>query len=548
MLKLVGTEGVEVHILELTPGSHEIGREKNLRYRIDHHTVSRKHALIELDDKSGEIWVTDLRSKNGTLVNDVRISERTHINVGDTIAIGQIELTLVDDLTTGAGRSSSAAALSSAEPDKSVVIPVSEALRPLPSKVAQLPDLFTTLSEAARLPVWSESREVLLKRWLKLVRKVIPAERLAVLMTDESTDEVYVAATLLMTKHDPGQFTLSRTIVNEIMTRHHAVLISDACRDSQFASQQSILMSPLRSAMAVPLFDEDRVLGILYADTSNELHRYNDDYLRLLATFGNIIASRLLNYALAQERHERQLYEAELRRASAIQQNLLSRTKPEFPGYLIDAFHQPCRAVGGDLYDMAVLPDGNLLLCVADVSGKGLGAALLMSNILACLRTLYNVTPLSLSDLVATVSSQLWRCSAAADYATLFVGEIDPASHQLTYVNAGHNPPIILRSSGAHEYLPATGVVVGAFDRMTWERGSTILDKGDSLVIYTDGVTEATRGEEQYSEERLERLVLNQRDLNPEKLLAAVVHDVEEFLSEAAHSDDITMLAVKRIE
>jgi phosphoserine phosphatase RsbU/P len=547
MLILTGTDGTRAYTFELAPGAHQLGRDATMPYCIPHSTVSRAHALIEFDPQSGELWISDLGSHNGTLVNGVRISGRARVRVGDKMSFGQTDFKLRAESATGVTPRSTAAALSAADPDRSVVINISEALKPLPSKVTELPELLPALSEMARTPMGSESREAMLEKWLKLVNRVIPADRLAILMMEETTREVYVAATLLTTGRDSGSFTLSRTIVNEIMSQQNALLISDPHNDPKFASQQSIIMSPLRSAIAVPLFDENRVLGILYVDTSNPLHHYNEDYLRLLATFGNIIASRLLNYALMQERQERQIYEAELRRAAAIQQNLLSRVMPEFPGYLISAHHQQCRAVGGDLYDLVVLPNGKLVLCVADVSGKGLGAALLMSNILASFRILYNVTRFSLSEVVALVSNQLHRCSAAADFATLFVGVIDPASHELTYINAGHNPPLLLRENGGHEYLPATGVMIGAFEGMIWEEARIRYESGDMLFVYTDGVTEAQRGEEQYSEGRLERLALDRRALNPEEFLSAVIDDVNRFLDDAPRSDDITMLAVKRM-
>ena len=546
MLKLTGTDGTRAYAFELAPGAHQLGRDAGMPYSVPHSTVSRSHALIEYDPGTGELWISDLGSHNGTLLNGERISDRVQVRPSDTISFGQTDFKLREETASSAGSRSTAVALSDANPDRSVVIPISEALKPLPSKVTELPELLPALSEMARIPVGSEPREVMLEKWLKLVNRVIPAERLAVLMVDEATQEVYAAATLLTTKRDPGTFTLSRTIVNEIMTRQNALLISDPRSDPRFASQQSIIMSQLKSAMAVPLFDENRVLGILYADTANPLHHYNDDYLRVLSTFGNIIASRLLNCALMLERQERQLYEAELRRASTIQQNLLAREKPEFPGYLIHTHQQQCRAVGGDLYDLAVLPNGRLVMSVADVSGKGMGAALLMSNILASLRILYNVAEFSLSEVVAMVSNQLYRCSGAADFATLFIGVIDPISHEFTYVNAGHNPPMLLRGNGGHEYLPATGVMIGAFEGMTWDEARIRLDPGDLLIVYSDGVTEAQCGEKQYSEGRLERLALDQRALDPEEFLAAIIDDVNRFLEDAPRSDDITMLAVRR--
>ena len=129
-----------------------------------------------------------------------------------------------------------------------------------------------------------------------LVSKVIPAERIAVL-SHTDTGEVVTSAVHLTSGKDPGSFNLSSTIINEILKERNSILINPQ-EDDRFAGQESIIISEIKSAMAVPLFDDDKVLGILYVDTTNPLHIYNNDYLRLLATFGNLVASRLLNYEL----------------------------------------------------------------------------------------------------------------------------------------------------------------------------------------------------------------------------------------------------------
>ena len=550
MLKLIGTDGNRLYAFELKPGEYKLGRDAALPFHIADSTVSRSHAVVEVDARSGEIYITDSGSHNGTVVNGARISQRTRVKEGDRIGFGRTQFRLKrEDVSSAPASRPTAALLSEADPEKSVVIPISEALKPLPAKVTDLPELFPALSEMARILVLSEPQEEMLQRSLKLVNRVIPAERLAVLMTDSETDDIYAAATLLPGGRDPGSFKLSKTIVQEILSRQNSILIGDPTSDPRFAQQQSIIMSDLRSAMAVPLFDEERVLGILYVDTSNPVHRYNDDYLRLLATFGNIIASRLQNYTLIQERQERQVYEAELRRASDIQQTLLTRTQPEFPGYNVYTFQQQCRAVGGDLFDTAVLPNGKLAVIVADVSGKGMGAALLMSNILASFRILYNVTEFTIGEVVGMVSNQLFCCSGPADFATLFVGVIDPKSNTLTYINAGHNPPLLIHADGRFDHLEASGIMIGAFDAAQWTEVSVPMAPSDMLFIFTDGVTEAERADgAQFSEERLEALANRQYILDPEGFVSEVMNDIDRFLEDAPRSDDITMMAVKRVE
>jgi sigma-B regulation protein RsbU (phosphoserine phosphatase) len=305
-------------------------------------------------------------------------------------------------------------------------------------------------------------------------------------------------------------------------------------------------MSELKSAIAVPLFDEGKVLGILYADTSNPMHRYNDEYLRVMATFGNILASRLLNYELLNEREEKRVIDREIKRASAIQKALLATSVPQIPGYAVHAFQEPSRSVGGDLYDVRQLPNGRLLLLVADVSGKGMGAALLMSNILASFRILYDTESFDICKAVERVSVQLHKYSAPADFATLFMATVEPSTGKLCYINAGHNPPLIARKNGNKEFLEPCGIMIGAFDFANWEPRTVQFDEDDLLLVFSDGVTEADRGDEQYGEQRMEDLVVNARDKSPREIASLLMDDINNFIGDAPRSDDITLLLLKR--
>ncbi|HUV31373.1 MAG TPA: SpoIIE family protein phosphatase [Acidobacteriota bacterium] len=547
MLKLIGTDGEKYYAWDLSPGRYRIGRTSECDLSIPHATVSRSHAELYVLPDGRQCFVTDLGSHNGTLVNGVRLSERTAAKAGDSIVFGRAELRLTSDQEeTVRSSHPTGTVLSDLDPKKSVYLSINEALKPLPSKVTDLPGLLPTLSEMARLLLPHEPREVMLQKSLELVSRVIPAERLAVLFTSEDDREIYAAATLLPGGKDPGTFTLSRTIVNDILTEKSAVVISDPQTDPRYALQQSIVASSVRSAMAAPLFDEGKVLGILYADTTNPMHRYDDDYLRLLATFGNIIASRLLSHTLLQEREEKRVIEAELRRASQIQQRLLVSGCPRLPGYSVYAFQEQCRMVGGDLYEMATLPDGRFLFLVGDVSGKGMGAALLMSNILASFRILYGEEDFDLHQAMLRVSRQLYVYSDSDDFATMFAGLLDPAANRLTYINAGHNPPLIVGRDGLRRQLEACGIMIGAFDFDDWQPAVVDVSPGDVLLVYTDGVTEAERGETQYGEERMTTVLVKAAESSPKDIARMLIEDIRDFAQNTPQSDDITMLLLKR--
>ena len=549
MFRLIGTSGNRYYSQELPPGEYVVGRPSggsDCNIIVADATVSRHHAKLEVIADC-RCFISDLGSHNGTYVNGEKIQSRIPIKPGDQLQFGSAEFRLIDDRETiPPTPKPTLTKLSHHDPERSVVLPLDEVLKPLPSRVTDQPEFLSTLFEMARMLVLPEPQETMLERTLKLVTNIIPADRLAVLFTSPDQNEVYTGALHLPQGKDLGTFTLSRTIVKMLMTTKSAVLIGNVLDDPRFADRQSIISSDLKSAMAVPLLDKDRVLGILYADTTNALYHYNNDYLRLFATFGNIIASRLTNYTLLKERHEKELFEAELKRASTIQKNLLPRTIPQPDYYSIHAFQEQCRAVGGDLYDVEMLPDGRIIFLAADISGKGMGAALLMSNILASFRILYKDEHFDLGTVIDKVSLELFEHSAPEHFATLFVGLLDPKCHTVTYINAGHNPALLLRENGLLEHLEASGTMIGAFDFSQWVEETVSLAVGDVLILFTDGVTEAEKGDACYSDERLEHLVIANREKNPEDIARIVMSDVTAFIEDTPRSDDITMLVMKR--
>ncbi len=551
MYRLIGIDGGRYNTWDLNSGKNVIGRKSGTSscdFMVSDMAVSRRHAILEISADGSECTLTDLGSHNGTYHNGKRISDRVKVKSGDNIQFGSVEFKLVDEnATSPSSVKPTQTQLSDYDPEQSVLMPMNEALKPLPSKVNELPELLPTLFDIANMLVLPEPKEMMLERSLQLATKIIPADRLAVLFTSEDQSEIYTGAVHLPDGKDPGTFTLSHTIVKNILADKNAILIGDAKVDSRFSEQQSIIASQLKSAMAVPLLDDDRVLGILYADTTNPLHRYNDDYLHLFAMIGNILASRLANYTLLKERQLKEVYEAELQKASSIQKKLLPRAIPEPPGYFVHAFQEQCRSVGGDLYDLEKLPDGRLLFMVADVSGKGMGAALLMSNILASFRILYLDENFNLTRAVNQVSLELYKHSAPENFATLFIGLLDPKENKVSFINAGHNPPHIVRRDGTLEFLEASGTMIGAFDFITWSEDTVVMNPGDILLIFTDGITEAEKNDdEDYGDERLEKLVVECREKKPDEMAGIIMKDIEKFVEGTPRSDDITMLVIKR--
>ena len=243
----------------------------------------------------------------------------------------------------------------------------------------------------------------------------------------------------------------------------------------------------------------------------------------------------------------KQQLEKELSLAAGIQRDLFPKQMPSLPGAEIAARNRQARQVGGDYYDALPVGAGSHLLCVADISGKGLSAALLMSTIQATLRALLTETA-PLASIAARTNDLLWASTPASKYATAFFCLYQHAGGQTSYVNCGHNDGIVLRADNSVEMLPTTGMPVGLFPKRTYEMASTAVRPGDLLFLYSDGVTEACTEieENQFGTERLVDVLRSTSALPAMEILDAVFDAIDNFAAGAPQHDDITMLVLKR--
>jgi serine phosphatase RsbU (regulator of sigma subunit) len=531
----------------LRPGRYIIGRNPDCDLTIEDDTVSRKHAEIIIGNDH-TIILADLGSHNGTIVNGERISESVILQVNDEICFGEVAFRLFDrDDKSLPARSTH---ISEIEHDlsRATIYPIKTTLRPLPRHFFDNPRLFGVFSEMGKMLVLPGLNNAIYDRALHLLSELIPGERFAIFSIDEEKDDIQLAASHFMTENSRQTFVISRTIVNLLIHEKNAAVIPNLITDEQFRRQESIVRSGARSMMAVPLIDEERLVGILYADTTDPQIEFSEDVLRVMATFGNMLAAKINNYNLLQERREKEAIEAELAIASQIQKELLPQKIPQVERYYIGAFQAQCEQVGGDLYDVCLLKDGRVIFLIADVSDKGIGAALLASDVLASFRVLYELESLELFRAVFSVSRQLLQHSRPGDFATIFIGILDPANDQLKYINAGHCSPIIMRCDGQIEHLECTGAPVGIADTPEWKEECATLKAGDFLFAYTDGITEASQASgSQFGDERLEEFLRKFENQELSELPLLLQGEIRKFLgSTPGMLDDTTMLIIGR--
>jgi len=546
-LILAGRVGDQDVRFELAEGLHVLGRGADCSVVLSESSVSRRHA--ELEYGGGRARVRDLGSHNGTHVNGALVVGWHDLAAGDQLTLGRAVFAI------GGGELESQALLTIVGDRDShgVAITWQEATgrtdgaRVLTRRTGKRAELFAVLAEAGSLLVTPGTPEELFEPILDLVDAAVMPERALIALLDEHTGEPQVRASRVRGGGQAPNLMLSRTVINRVLGERVSFLIEDAQSDLAYQAQMSIVSQGVRTALAAPLFDNENVIGLLYADSADAHVRYNTDELKAFTLLANCVAVALTHARYHAVEAEKQRLEGELGAARGIMQSLLPEQAPTCAGWELLSYLAPCSEVGGDLYDLVTLPDGRLLVVIGDVSGKGLGAALLVSSLLPLLRGLAGPCD-DLAALVGRLDAVLFAVTDPVRYATLFVGVLDPASGRFDYVNAGHNPPYLVRAGGEVEELATTGLPVALVGVGAWRSRSLTLAAGDLLVLYTDGIPEAwNAAEEEYGEERLRNVLARTAGAAATAVREAVLDDLGAFVGDAHASDDVTLVMVRRL-
>lgn len=295
----------------------------------------------------------------------------------------------------------------------------------------------------------------------------------------------------------------------------------------------------------VPMRIQNKTKGLLVIGERITKIEFQDYDLEFLSTLGNEAMICLENARLFEETLEKQRMEEELAIAREIQQKLLPHECPMLDHYDISAINVSSRQVSGDYYDCIELSPDIICLAIADVSGKGTGASLLMANLQATLHALIEANS-SLPKIAGRINNLIHRNTTYDKFITFFFGLLNVKENTFTYVNAGHNPPVLMSNDGSIKLLEAGGLILGMMPNMPYQQETVALVPGDWIVMYTDGVTEATNNaDEEFEEQRLIEIVRVNRDQTAEKMLNELLSKVKDFSEDQPQNDDITMLILK---
>lgn len=296
-----------------------------------------------------------------------------------------------------------------------------------------------------------------------------------------------------------------------------------------------------------PMTAQGEIKGLMIIGKKMTGEAFTDENLQYISALGARAMSSLENERLFKETLEKRRIESEMELARSIQLDLLPSETPRLRHYDVAGETKPSRWVGGDYFDFFKTSEG-LLFVIADVAGKGMPAALIMANAQAAFRLL---APLNvpIKDMVIRINKILFENTAPDKFVTFFVGSLNERTRTLQYVNAGHNPPLLIKSSGDALKLEEGGLILGFLDDYEdYSVGEAVVDRGDCLLLFTDGVTEANdpSGEE-YGDERLTKLFAYIRRRPSKEIIETIFDSVEKYAGDAPQYDDITAIAIKCI-
>jgi serine phosphatase RsbU (regulator of sigma subunit) len=551
-----------------------IGRSARNDVCIPDPFASRVHAEVR---REGDAYILqDLGSANGTLYNGGRVESALTLTPGGRIQIGETEI-VFRDKDAGAGATMIADATAGSLPEATIALNSEQrstsglleaiedarthgsAEQPRPAAVGtiinstraasansvQQSDLLALISKVSVTLLAPATLDETLRQVVALVFEAVPAERCLIMLRDQSKELKIRVAQLRNSTEETGEVRVSRSIIEEVVGQGRSVLTSDAQHDPRFMSS-TMTIQGIRSVLAVPLGVGERIFGMIYADSPLAEAKFSQDHLTVLTTLASVAAIRVENARLMEEDIERERFERELNLAREIQQRFQPSGAPHVAGYEMQGISFPCYEIGGDYYDFIERPDGRMVIALGDVSGKGTSAALLMSSLHAAMHAQIPAHK-ALGDTISAVNRYLAETIPMNRFITLFCAELDPATGSLSFLNAGHNPPLIAHAGGSMEQLAAGGIPLGIVGEAAYREGRAQLQPGDALVIYSDGVSETQNAAgEEYGPVRLYNTVARYLDSTAAGIRDKIEADLTKFAQGTPANDDITLVIVKR--
>jgi serine phosphatase RsbU (regulator of sigma subunit) len=396
--------------------------------------------------------------------------------------------------------------------------------------------------EVSQKLLTSMQTEEILEFLLDALSEVIPYDAGIIFLFDPDTKKLYKKASKGYEEGTDLTLKMGEGACGWVVETKQISLIKNV----EFADHYYPIRPQTQSQVSIPLEIQDEMMGVLSLE-SNEIGHFTSHSIELLKLFANQAVIALFNAKQYEISLTKKHLEHELVNAAKVQKVLLPQRAPVYKNLQISFSHISSKHVSGDLFDLAAIDETTLGLVIGDVSGKGAGAAIMMSLVLAGFRA-YKKTRLAVCEIVARLNNLLEESFSDGRYASLFYALLSTQKDELTFTNAGHNPPYLFRKKGEIEELSGGGIILGFLANQVYKHKKIPFKKGDLLLTYTDGITEAMNIDgEEFGEERLKQIVKQNRELSSLELINKILEEVDNFAQSDHISDDRTIVIVKYV-
>ena len=563
MPKLILLQEGQAIPYELTADETVMGRHPECTFQINSNMVSRKHAKVV---KNGDGYVIeDMGSGNGTFVNAKKIDGPTLLSHDDRIKLGPILLRfegaagaapkpVVPDPSPPASRRADdklAVDVSEGEDDTATIMGTAERSTGFGKLEVNSTAKLKGVLDISRALAGTSDLDAILPKILDTLFNIFPhADRGCVLFKDEATGKMIPKAMKHRRAGDDETVKLSRTILKSVMEEKTGILSADAASDTRFQASESIANLTIRSMMCVPLLSlAGEPMGIINIDTQNAFNQFGPEDLDLLMAIAGQAAMSYEQAKLLVTAMEKQKQDKEMNIAMGVQRSLLPTILPKPAGWEIFASYDTAQAVGGDYYDAFEMEDGaKICLAFGDVAGKGVPASLVMSRIATVVTNVMTFVK-DVGEAINRINDQMCTRAIEGRFVTFVLIVFDVKTGEMTIGNAGHMPIMIRKTDGTIEEFgeETVGVPIGVMEGFPYEVLTRTIVPGETIVIYTDGVSEAMNANSDlYGVDRLRELMAASTGGHAEDLGKTILADVRKFANGHPQNDDITIMVFGR--
>lgn len=412
----------------------------------------------------------------------------------------------------------------------------------------RLPKRVEALNAVFDLTEWfagTRDLQTVLDNTAERIATAMNARACGIRLLDEGTGEMVVRAVYNLSDAylNKGPVVLGENPIDTAAMKGETVYVANASTDPRVRYRAQAKAEGLVSGLCVPMTYRGQTVGVIRVYASRR-RKFTPQEVNLLRSAGSQSAAGIIEARLVEQRREAERYARQVRYASEIQRRMIPARPPEHMFIDFGCVYDPSLELGGDFYDFIVLPDGRIGFAIADVVGKGLPAALMMASARSALRV---SAPMHRSTrrIVSSVNHHMCRDTLVGEFVTVFYGVFAPGTRRLTYVNAGHDPPLLHRG-GEFRELDTGGLVVGVIPDTHFDEETVELQSGDAIVFYTDGVIDALNFEgESFGRRRLRESILCYRDCPAAEMAEQIKWDTRRFAGLAEQNDDITIVVAK---